>query len=57
MQSLREICELIAPKAAIIPIHKDANSDYHSLRLSPEMDQLIVDKNSLLDDISIVFDN
>lgn len=57
MQSLREICELIAPKTAIIPIHKEANSNYHSLGLSHEMDHLIVDKNSVLDDIGIVFEN
>ena len=57
MDSLREICELIKPKTAIIPIHKEASSNYHSLGLSPEMDQLIVDENSVLDDISIVFDD
>lgn len=56
-QTLREICELIAPKSAIIPIHKEANSNYHSLGLSPKMDQLIVDENSVVDDISIVFEN
>ena len=57
MDSLREICELIKPKTAIIPIHKESSSNYHSLGLSPEMDQLIVDENSVLNDIRIVFDD
>lgn len=57
MKSLREICEMISPKTAIIPIHKDADSDYHTLGLSPAMDQLIIDETSVKDDISIVFDH
>lgn len=57
MESLKEICELIAPKTAIIPIHKDASSDYHSLGLTPKMDRLIVDSNTELDNISILFEN
>ena len=57
MQSLKEICELIAPKTAIIPIHKDADADYHSLGLPGDLEHLIIEKSSIVDGIEIRIDN
>ena len=57
MQSLKEICELIAPKTAIIPIHKDANADYHVLGLPVDLKQRIVVKSGIYDGIEVVIDN
>ena len=57
MQSLKEICELISPKTAIVPIHKDADADYHSLGLPADLEQIIVDNNVVVDGIEIILDN
>ena len=53
MQSLKEICEIIAPKTAIIPIHKSPEADYHSLGLPKELEGKIVEEDTYIDDIYI----
>ena len=57
MQSLKEICELIAPRTAIIPIHKDADADYHALGLTADLEQKIVDKSAVVNGIEVFIDN
>ena len=54
--SLREICELVAPRTAIIPVHRNPESDFRSLGLSGGLDSKIVEGNACLDGIAITFD-
>ena len=55
--SLCEICELVAPRTAIIPVHKDSDSDFRSLGLSDGLNSKIVEENACLDGITITFDS
>lgn len=56
MQSLREICEIIAPKTAIIPIHKNPDADYRTLGFSEELTKKIIEEDTSLDGITIKVD-
>ena len=56
MQSLREICEIISPKTAIIPIHKNPDADYRTLGLTEELASKIVEEDTSFEGITIRFD-
>ena len=56
IQSLKEICELIGPKTAIIPIHHNQDANFHTVGLRKDLDDKIVEADTLVDEVSIVFD-
>ena len=56
IQSLKEICELIGPKTAIIPIHHNPDADFHTVGLQKGLDDKIVETDTIVDGISISFD-
>ncbi len=56
MQSLREICEIISPKTAIIPIHKNPDADYRTLGFTEELASKIVEEDTSFEGITIRFD-
>ena len=56
IQSLKEICELISPKTAIIPIHHNPGADFHTVGLRKDLDDKIVETDTTEDEISITFD-
>ena len=53
MRSLREVCEIIAPKTAIIPIHKNPDADYRTLGFSKELTNKIIEEDTTRDGIAI----
>lgn len=55
IQSLKEICELIGPKTAIIPIHHNPDADFHTIGLRKDLDDKIVDAETVIDGITIIF--
>lgn len=56
IKSLREICELIDPKTAIIPIHHNPEADFHTVGLQKDLNDKIIDGNTIVDGITITFD-
>ena len=56
IQSLKEICELIGPKTAIIPIHHNPDANFHTVGLRKDLDDKIVETDTLVDEVSIIFD-
>ena len=55
IQSLKEICELIGPKTAIIPIHHNPDANFHTVGLQKGLDDKIVETDTIVDGISISF--
>ena len=55
IQSLKEICELIGPKTAIIPIHHNLDADFHTVGLRKDLDDKIVEAETVIDGITIIF--
>lgn len=51
--TLSEVCSTLAPKLAIIPIHKDKNTDFCSLAISEELKSRVITSDKIIDDISI----
>lgn len=56
IHSLKKICELIDPKTAIIPIHHNPDANFHTVGLRKDLDDKIVESNTLVDEVSIIFD-
>lgn len=52
-KTLAKICNILNPTTAIIPIHKDAGSDFLSLDISDELKQKVVSEPLLRDEINI----
>ena len=55
VQSLKEICEFIGPKTAIIPIHHNPKADFHTIGLRKDLDDKIVEADTIVDGITISF--
>ncbi len=55
METLRKVCETLKPGTAIIPIHREANSDFGAIGLSEELKKKIVTEDSIMNDIEITF--
>lgn len=51
--TLAEVCETTNPRLAIIPIHKDKNSDFRSLKISDELKSRVVTQSTTVADITI----
>ena len=41
-EAIEEVCRTLKPRSAIIPIHKDATSDFHTLNLPDELKAKII---------------
>lgn len=48
-KTLAEVCNLVNPSLAIIPIHKEADTDFASLPMSSELKKKIVTKSMILE--------
>ena len=48
-KTLAEVCNLVNPSLAIIPIHKEADTDFASLQISSELKKKIVTKNMIFE--------
>ncbi len=55
METLRKVCETLKPGTAIIPIHRDVNSDLGAIGLREELKKKVVTENSSIDGIEINF--
>lgn len=56
-QTLAEVCELVNPKLAIIPIHKELDTDFRSLEIKEELKLKVVINSIYLDDVEIEVSN
>lgn len=52
--TLAEVCKTVNPRLAIIPIHKDAQTDYCSLALPKELKEKVVTETKFLPDLKII---
>jgi len=52
--TLSEVCLATNPRIAIIPIHKDANTDYRSLPLPDELKKKVVVETSSMKELHII---
>ena len=52
--TLADVCMTVNPRVAIIPIHKDKQTDYCSLPLSNELKKKVVTKNTSLQNFEII---
>lgn len=55
MNVLRDICELTNPRLAILPIHKEKNTDFTSIGISSKLQEKIITVNYTLHNIQIQF--
>lgn len=55
MNVLRDICELTNPRLAILPIHKDKDTDFASIGISSKLQEKIITTNCTLNNIQILF--
>ena len=55
-KTLAKICSMANPKAAIIPIHKDADSDLRTLDISDDLKNKVVDSTAEVNGIKIQID-
>ena len=53
-EALEEVCKKVNPRLAIIPIHRDAESDFRSLNIPQELKDKVVTKNAKIQDVEIV---
>jgi len=54
-ETLAKVCNLVNPHTAIIPIHKEANTDYSSLDIANDLKGKIVNESMTINNINIVF--
>ena len=52
--TLAKICNILKPSTAIVPIHKDATSDFATLDIADDLKEKIVVSNVIKEDISII---
>ena len=53
-EALEEVCKKVNPRLAIIPIHRDAESDFRSLDIPQELKDRVVTKSTSIEDVEIV---
>lgn len=53
MGVLCNVCELVDPKLAIIPIHKEKNTDFSTIGIPPHLQNRIVSTDCMLSNIDI----
>ena len=54
LETLTTVCNLVNPRLAIIPIHREAGSDFCSLNLSPELKIKVCIESATLEDVKII---
>jgi len=54
VDTLADVCMTVNPRMAIIPIHKDAQTDYCSLELPNELKEKVITETTLLPDLKII---
>lgn len=55
VKTLINVCEVTSPRLAIIPVHRDVNTDFESIGISDELKNKVVTFDSIMDGISITF--
>lgn len=55
-QALARVCKMTNPKSAIIPIHKEADSDFCTLDISEELRSKVISSTRYVDDMEIIID-
>ena len=53
-ETLAEVCQIVNPRLAIIPIHKDEKSDYRTLDISQELKDKVTTKSMVVGGVEIV---
>lgn len=53
-ETLTTVCNLVNPRLAIIPIHREAGSDFSRLNLSPELKSKVCIESATLEDVKII---
>ena len=48
------VCKSVNPRMAIIPIHREAKSDFRSLDLPQELKDRVVTKSTSIEDVKII---
>ena len=55
VKTLIDVCEAVKPRLAIIPIHRDADTDFTSIDISTELKNRVVTSDGAIEGIDIVF--
>jgi ribonuclease J len=53
-QTLETVCQTMTPRLAIIPIHREAQSDFRELSLSDEQKSRVIAKSTSIEDVKII---
>lgn len=53
-ETLTEVCTKVDPKLAIIPIHREAKSEFRSLDLPQELKNKVVTDTTIVEDVKII---
>lgn len=53
-EALEEVCKKVDPRQAIIPIHREAESDFRSLNIPQELKDKVVTQSAKVGDVEIV---
>jgi mRNA degradation ribonuclease J1/J2 len=53
-ETLAMVCKMVTPKLAIIPIHREAQSDFCQLDLLEELKNKVITKSTSIEDVKIV---
>lgn len=53
-ETLEMVCKKVSPKLAIIPIHREAQSDFRELNLSEELKNKLITKSTSIENVKIV---
>ena len=53
-ETLEMVCKKVSPKLAIIPIHREAQSDFRELNLSEDLKNKVITKSTSIEDVKIV---
>lgn len=53
-ETLTEVCTKVDPKLAIIPIHREAKSEFRSLDLPQELKEKVVTDTTVVEDVKII---
>jgi len=53
-EALAEVCKHVNPSLAIIPIHRDASSDYQQLDIPQELKERVVTSSTTMNDLNII---
>ena len=54
LETLTTVCNLVNPRLAIIPIHREAGSDFSRLNLLPELKSKVCIESATLEDVKII---